>query len=85
MRFHKYKLDVPENAPLNKTAGDKYWNKLLKEPKERILSLWTTQNESAKKKKTVGDKIQDADEEELNNIDNSIKTNLKNKKNEEKK
>ena len=39
---------------------------------------------SAKKKKTVGDKIQDADEEELNNIDNSIKTNLKNKKDEKK-
>lgn len=44
-----------------------------------------TYTKSAKKKKTVGDKIQDADEEELNNIDNSIKTNLKNKKNEEKK
>lgn len=44
-----------------------------------------TYTKSAKKIKTVGDKIQDADEEELNNIDNSIKTNLKNKKNEEKK
>lgn len=44
-----------------------------------------TYTKSAKKKKTVGDKIQDADEEELNNIDNSIKTNLKNKKNEENK
>lgn len=44
-----------------------------------------TYTKSAKKVKTVGDKIQDADEEELNNIDNSIKTNLKNKKNEEKK
>ena len=57
MRFHKYKLDVPENAPLNKTAGDKYWNKLLKEPKERILSLWTTQNESVKKKKKFIDHV----------------------------
>ncbi|MBA2612235.1 MAG: type IX secretion system membrane protein PorP/SprF [Bacteroidetes bacterium] len=44
-----------------------------------------TYTKSAKKIKTVGDKIQDADEEELNNIDNSIKTNLKNKKNDEKK
>lgn len=38
-----------------------------------------------KKKKTVAEKVQDADEEELNKIDNSIKTNLKNKKTEEKK
>lgn len=38
-----------------------------------------------KKKKTIAEKVQDADEEELNKIDNSIKTNLKNKKNEEKK
>jgi type IX secretion system PorP/SprF family membrane protein len=39
-----------------------------------------------KKKKTLSEKVQDADEEELNKIDNSIKTNLKNKKkNEEKK
>jgi type IX secretion system PorP/SprF family membrane protein len=47
--------------------------------------LILTYTKSAKKKKTVGDKIQDADEEELNTIDNSIKTNLKNKKNDEKK
>ena len=46
--------------------------------------LILTYTKSAKKKKTVGDKIQDADEEELNNIDNSIKTNLKNKKDEKK-
>jgi type IX secretion system PorP/SprF family membrane protein len=39
----------------------------------------------AKKRKTASDKIQDADEEELNNIDNSIKTNIKNKKKDEKK
>ncbi len=37
------------------------------------------------RKKTVGEQVQDADEQELNKIDNSIKTNLKNKKNEEKK
>jgi type IX secretion system PorP/SprF family membrane protein len=43
-----------------------------------------TYTKTAKKKKTVGDKIQDADEEELNTIDNSIKTNLKNKKDEKK-
>lgn len=35
------------------------------------------------KKKSVAEKVQDADEEELNKIDNSIKTNLKNKKKED--
>lgn len=38
-----------------------------------------------KKKKTLSEKVQDADEEELNKIDNSVKNNLKNKKSEEKK
>lgn len=38
-----------------------------------------------KKKKTIAEKVQDADEEELNKIDNSIKTNLRNKKNDDKK
>ena len=36
-----------------------------------------------KKKKSKSDLIQDADEEELNKIDNSLKTNLKNKKKKE--
>ncbi len=38
---------------------------------------------AAKKAKTASDKVQDADEEEFNNIDNSIKSNLKNKKKDE--
>lgn len=38
-----------------------------------------------KKKKTIAEKVQDADEEELNKIDNSLKSNLKNKKGEDKK
>ena len=41
-----------------------------------------TYTRPVKKKKTVGEKVQDADEDELNKIDNSIKTNLKNKKKE---
>lgn len=40
---------------------------------------------AAKKRKTASDKVLDADEEELNTIDNSIKSNLKNKKKDEKK
>jgi type IX secretion system PorP/SprF family membrane protein len=40
---------------------------------------------AAKKRKTTSDKVLDADEEELNTIDNSIKSNLKNKKKDEKK
>ena len=35
---------------------------------------------AAKKKKTASEKVMDADESEFNNIDNSMKTNLKNKK-----
>ncbi len=44
-------------------------------------------SKSAKKRKTVSDTVNDADENEFNTIDNSLKTNLKNKKkdNEEKK
>jgi type IX secretion system PorP/SprF family membrane protein len=38
-----------------------------------------------KRKRSASEQVQDADEEELNKIDNSIKTNLKNKKSEEKK
>ena len=40
---------------------------------------------AAKKRKTASDKVLDADEDELNTIDNSIKSNLKNKKKDEKK
>jgi len=40
---------------------------------------------AAKKRKTASDKVQDADEDEFNNLDNSIKTNLKNKKKDEQK
>ncbi len=40
---------------------------------------------ASKKKLTVGDKIQGADEDEFNNIDNSMKSNLKNKKKDEEK
>lgn len=39
----------------------------------------------AKKKKTASEKVLDADESEFNNIDNSMKANLKNKKKEEEK
>lgn len=39
----------------------------------------------ARKKKTASEKVMDADESEFNNIDNSMKTNLKNKKKEEEK
>lgn len=37
-----------------------------------------------KRKKTASEAVQDADEEELNKIDNSLKSNLRNKKSEEK-
>jgi len=40
---------------------------------------------AAKKKKTASEKVLDADENEFNNIDNSMKTNLKNKKKDEQK
>jgi hypothetical protein len=42
-------------------------------------------SKAAKKLKTTTDKVLDADEEEFNNIDNSIKSNLKNKKTEDEK
>lgn len=47
--------------------------------------LLLTVSFASKKQKSASDKVTDADEEEFNNLDNSIKTNLKNKKNEEKK
>lgn len=40
---------------------------------------------ASKKRKTASDKVTDADEEEFNNVDNSIKTNIKNKKKEDEK
>lgn len=42
-------------------------------------------SKASKKRKTNTDKVLDADEEEFNNIDNSIKSNLKNKKTEDEK
>lgn len=47
--------------------------------------LLLTVSIAAKKRKTASDKVLDADEEEFNNLDNSIKTNLKNKKKDEEK
>jgi type IX secretion system PorP/SprF family membrane protein len=47
--------------------------------------LLLTVSIAAKKQKTASDKVLDADEEEFNNLDNSIKTNLKNKKKDEEK
>jgi type IX secretion system PorP/SprF family membrane protein len=40
---------------------------------------------AAKKRKTASEKVSDADEDEFNNIDNSMKTNIKNKKKDEEK
>jgi type IX secretion system PorP/SprF family membrane protein len=42
-----------------------------------------TYTKAGKKRKTASEKVLDADESEFNNIDNSMKTNLKNKKKEE--
>jgi type IX secretion system PorP/SprF family membrane protein len=47
--------------------------------------LLLTVSIASKKQKTASDKVLDADEEEFNNIDNSIKSNLKNKKKDEEK
>lgn len=47
--------------------------------------LLLTVSLAAKKQKSTSDKITDADEEELNKIDNGMKTNLKNKKKDEEK
>ncbi|MBA3663731.1 MAG: type IX secretion system membrane protein PorP/SprF [Bacteroidetes bacterium] len=47
--------------------------------------LLLTVSIASKKKKSASDKVTDADEDEFNNLDNSIKTNLKNKKNDEEK
>ncbi len=47
--------------------------------------LLLTVSFAAKKQKTAGDKVNDADENEFNNVDNTMKTNLKNKKKDEEK
>lgn len=47
--------------------------------------LLLTVSFAAKKRKTAGDKVNDADEDEFNNLDNTIKTNLKNKKKDDEK
>lgn len=57
MKFDKYNINIPENVPLNKTPGDKYWNKLLQQPKEQIRRLWTSQTEITEKKKKFIDHV----------------------------
>lgn len=55
----------------------------LKQYNNGSHEIMLTYTKAAKKRKTASEKVLDADEGEFNNIDNSMKSNLKNKKKEE--